>query len=572
MIRTYSLIYNRELERIEEVKEKYKNSKGKSLLIQVFCGILDPIFIENLISTLSAYFPDAVIIGTTTAGEICRGKVYEHSVVVSFSFFEKTGLKAVAVEGTDSRALGMQVRESLVEEDTKVIIAFLDGIKGNGDEFLRGLALDNSQIVVAGGLAGDNGKMEETYVFSGGKVLKHGVVACALLSKDLEVNTHYSFNWVPFGKEFSITKAKDNVVYEIDGRPALDVYVKYFGDEILKHPISAMEIPIAVRRDHHLVARACVGIDKETKSVTYAGDLKEGERFKFSIGDPNLIYESAHATLSFLQKVPVETVFVYSCVARKQLLGSSIEIETKHLNDIAPTNGFFTYGEFYSFKERKEFFNQTKTVLVLSEERKLPSRSIEPKELLEKDSLTFRVTVNFINAMAEELEEINKKLSIVAQTDELTKLANRKKLLEEIEVEIERFKRHNVPFSVIMIDIDFFKKVNDTFGHLTGDRVLQSFAQILKRNIRPFDIAGRFGGEEFVVVVSGAGIEEAKRVAERLRKKVEEYVFEGVGKITASFGVAEYKPGMSVEDLLKSADSALYKAKKLGRNRVVTIE
>ena len=127
-----------------------------------------------------------------------------------------------------------------------------------------------------------------------------------------------------------------------------------------------------------------------------------------------------------------------------------------------------------------------------------------------------------------------------------------------------------------MIDIDFFKKINDTYGHLIGDCVLQQLARILKKNFRTTDCVARYGGEEFAIVMPYAPLNKACRKLEGLRKQVEEFTFckkEGLNlKVTISIGVYEYKKGMSVKELIEKADENLYAAKRSGRNRVVCDE
>lgn len=164
-----------------------------------------------------------------------------------------------------------------------------------------------------------------------------------------------------------------------------------------------------------------------------------------------------------------------------------------------------------------------------------------------------------------ELEEEIRKLSI---TDKLTQLYNRLKLDEILEREFLLSNRSKVHFSLIMVDIDYFKLVNDTFGHVVGDIVLLEFAQILKNNIRNTDVVGRWGGEEFLIILPQTEEDGSVLLAEKLRTLIEHYNFAKVGKITSSFGVASFKEDISVSSLVSRADNALYKAKDSGRNKV----
>ncbi len=170
-------------------------------------------------------------------------------------------------------------------------------------------------------------------------------------------------------------------------------------------------------------------------------------------------------------------------------------------------------------------------------------------------------------------KEVEKKLHTMATTDELTNLWNRRYFMQSVSQEIERAKRYKQYFSVMMLDIDHFKKVNDTQGHAAGDAVLQHLASIIKKNLRRLDIPGRIGGEEFGIILPSTNLEKAALLAERLRKDIENspaYYNGNEIAFTVSIGVTNYHHRLSkVDELLKIVDDALYKAKDHGRNRVV---
>jgi len=168
----------------------------------------------------------------------------------------------------------------------------------------------------------------------------------------------------------------------------------------------------------------------------------------------------------------------------------------------------------------------------------------------------------------------NTRLEALAHTDPLTQLVNRRALTIRLVTEMERVRRYNAPLSMLLIDLDHFKLINDTYGHLAGDDVLASVATLLQRAVRTVDLVARYGGEEFVVVLPETGRQGAMAFAERIREKVAAYGFHLSETqkihITASIGVATYpSPRLdSVEDLFRAADIALYRAKGNGRNLV----
>ena len=167
-----------------------------------------------------------------------------------------------------------------------------------------------------------------------------------------------------------------------------------------------------------------------------------------------------------------------------------------------------------------------------------------------------------------ELKIKSQLLEVLSVTDPLTDTYNRIKMDRVFEQEIKRSARYKQPLSVIMVDVDYFKNVNDKYGHLIGDRVLQKFVRKVKTHIRVNDVLGRWGGEEFLVICPETGVNEAQSMANKLRQIIEEADFAPVEKMTASFGIAEWDESDNQESLIAKADYAMYLAKHQGRNRV----
>ncbi len=169
-----------------------------------------------------------------------------------------------------------------------------------------------------------------------------------------------------------------------------------------------------------------------------------------------------------------------------------------------------------------------------------------------------------------ELENKNKELKELASVDSLTGIYNRNKLKEIALNEFRKYKKDKKELSIIIFDIDHFKKINDTFGHNSGDFVLKTIAKIVSNSIRASDAFARWGGEEFVVLAPNTNSGVAFLLAETIRKNIEGLIFEEVGSVTCSFGVAEMVDGFDFEALIENADRALYMAKRSGRNRTET--
>lgn len=169
-------------------------------------------------------------------------------------------------------------------------------------------------------------------------------------------------------------------------------------------------------------------------------------------------------------------------------------------------------------------------------------------------------------------EKLQKKLLKMTRTDPLTKIFNRRYFVEQLELEIHEAGRYNSLFSLLTLDIDYFKKINDQYGHQEGDRVLLKFSQKIGSLLRKSDLLARVGGEEFVILASKTTKEAAFVLGEKIRKNVEKAKLSSHQKITVSIGIAEYIAGVDTTEMMGRSDQALYKAKEEGRNRVVVYE
>lgn len=182
----------------------------------------------------------------------------------------------------------------------------------------------------------------------------------------------------------------------------------------------------------------------------------------------------------------------------------------------------------------------------------------------------FALIILLFSAHCYQLRKYNRKLLALSETDKLTGLYNRCKLDEILIDQEQHFLRYGTPCGIVMLDIDHFKKINDTFGHPVGDMVLIELATLMETNVRATDIVGRWGGEEFLIIAPSSGGHETTQMAEKLLAKLREHHFAEIGTITASCGVSSFSSGQDIKNTIRLADDALYRAKEGGRNRVVS--
>ncbi len=260
----------------------------------------------------------------------------------------------------------------------------------------------------------------------------------------------------------------------------------------------------------------------------------------------------------------------------KKLLSSPVDIVLCDL-EMPRIDGF----KFLSMmKSRADLQDVPVIILTGMNDRELKIKGLEQgasdyiTKPFDPEELVARVRIHLkVKNLQDDLKRSNELLLELSNTDHLTGLFNRRYLMDVLDKEVQRSTRKGGNLSLIIIDIDHFKKVNDSYGHLQGDIVLQKVAVLLQKELRSYDIAARYGGEEFIAVLPDATIKEAAFVADRVRLAVQTAKFSGALSklsLTISLGVALFAPPAcsSVDTFINCADDALYRAKSLGRNRV----
>jgi len=396
------------------VKEK-NLQKEKNILLQIFTAQNNIEYIKDLIDTVKILIPHIKIVGATTSGEIIEGKAQIDTTVLAFSVFEKTTIETHAVMGENS---SKKTAESLIKQfsgkrNPKVAITFVDGLYSNGEIFMDVFDAYDHNLVVAGGLAGDNAQFQKTVVFTEKEIFIHGAVTALLYSESLQVVTKASFGWESVGKVMTVTRAQKNIVYAIDNQRTVEIYGKYLGEDIAKNlPQVGVEFPLIVKRDGMEIPRAPLRKNSDG-SLVFAGNINEGERVSFGYGNLQAILHYGQQVYDDVEIQNSESIFVYSCMARVQLLGESINEELLPLQSICPVSGFFTYGEFFvnSPMHKHELLNETMTVLALSECKTSKDLSLPRYDYFKRSkgeqSLTLKALSHLVSQTSKELEEFN---------------------------------------------------------------------------------------------------------------------------------------------------------------------
>jgi diguanylate cyclase (GGDEF)-like protein len=421
------------------------------------------------------------------------------------------------------------------------------------------------------------------YVFEKGEAFNtHGIVLAMMGGGDLHVMNSYVIGWRPLGSALKVTRAEGKVLYELDGAPAYQIYQHYLripNDEHIFY--NALEFPFAVSHRNRILLRHALAC-REDGSIDMSTDIPEGSVVHLTYGDPDTIMENVSLCADQVRAFAPEVISVFDCFGRKSFWGGTEgSRETRPLHKLAPTYGFCTAGELIRWQGGMDHHNLSLVVAAMREggpaEREIPVVREEVKQNESSMSMVSRL-VNFINTATAEVIEANGRLSIMAITDQLTKLLNRGEIQRRITERIQANREAPVgadATSLVMIDLDDFKKINDTFGHNEGDQVLIAVSGLIKSALEELGngaVGGRWGGEEFMLMLPGMTLNEAAGFAEALRARIAKRRFELCGSETASFGVAQALPDENADQLLSRVDEALYNAKKSGKNRVCCSE
>jgi len=516
------------IDELENSLAEYNLVDSSSTLIQFFCASVDLDFIQKIQAIFRDKFPQSIFIGATTDGTIENANVYvEDTSVLSITHFEKTTLKsAIMNHGSSSFNTGQLLAKTICSDDTKVLISFADGINSNGEEYVEGINDINKDIILSGGLAADNGSMLRTYVFDKYKIISSGVIGVSLSSKDLNVTTNYSFDWMPIGKKLKITKAIKNRIYEIEGISAVDTYAKYMGKDLAeKLPQIGIEFPLIFEQNGVSVGRAVLN-KHDDGSLTFAGNIKEGELVRFGVGNIETILRNNNYHIENLLdrlKYNAEAIFVYSCMARRRFLNQHVETELKSLSSIGDVSGFFTYGEFFHAQSDNQLLNETMTILALSENKN--PLDVDVKEISKEEEFEINsehVLAHLANTVSSELAELNDSLEqrvkenlnyIYQQAyyDKLTGLSNRLSLIKELSQSSGKI--------LFLINIDDFTTINDFYGLAIGDKVLKQLADLLVKITKNDDAkVFRLPSDEFAIVMA------LDYSVDHIEKRVKEFI------------------------------------------------
>jgi len=551
-------------------------------LVQIYCAEANRAQISAITLAIKTILPSAVVVGATTVGEVAHGRLMTSQTIIGFTCFESSNVDVFATECSngDEHNVGAELGQRISDNTTNAVGMLLlsTPLSIDASSLLQGIESTLGDFPVFGGGAGDYAAMKNSLVFTDADQFSKGAVAVVFSGDDLHIEANTYLGWRPLSRSMQVTEVGGLSVKRVDDEPAFEVYRRYLNlpadDQFF---VNALEFPFLLERDGQLLARVPVAVD-EHGALQFVADIREGEHFRIGYGDIDLVTEDAKQLHDVMVQFDPQVIFLYTCGCRRFLMQEDVDLETQPFEAVAPTFGFYTYGEFFG-SSSLSLLNSTMVAIGLREgekvqrdqrdTRQLPISSPDERDpYANKHARVVSKLLRFIDVVTSELEASMHEITKLSITDRLTQLVNRIRLDRVLDEQIEIANRYQTPFAIILLDVDHFKQVNDTHGHLVGDDVLVRLAQILMTNTRSVDVVGRWGGEEFLIIAPNTSIDEAAIFAEKLRLALAGTEFPVVGYKTGSFGVTGFVPGDNLGTLVARADAALYIAKKAGRNQV----
>ncbi len=584
---------------LEKIKKFCETILPSKVLFEMLTQLEDEADVKKITDTIEEIMPDALYYGAQTAGSISGPELTHGSTLIICTVFEYITTKVDIFQDN------IVNREEYEKSKTRLNRYCDENVWVKGIEILttaktvaecgfsEAPVKVSDKIQIFGGMAVNPNAFEnrDCFVFAKGYgFTKQGAMYVLYGGEDLNIFSTYVHGWKPLGRRFKVTDAEGPLLKTIDNEPAGNIYKKYLKIEFNEHFLeNTIEFPLMIE-ENGVERLRTPAIMTEDGTLVMLADMRKDVGVRLAYGDPSTIIENVNVAAANIAKFCPETIKLFSCVARRLFWGENmIHQETKVFSEMASSSGFYTHGELLSENGILQHFNCT-IVLCAMREGEIDPEVAKPTSIgtHEDSKISFvKRLVNFIGAASEELEDANKKLAIaneklqiMAKIDSLTGLYNRGEIQRRM---IEAVDENHPGIHLIMLDIDNFKSINDNYGHGEGDRVLTKLGQILLGTIQVAGTRisgaensnisiGRWGGEEFMILIEEGSKEETTQLAESIRERFEMLTVVNNEKVTISLGATAMHKGEGLTQLCNRVDEALYTAKAAGKNRVVWVD
>lgn len=548
----------------------------QSILISIYTHWNKPETIREMIRLFCDAFPEAEIAGMTTAGGIDNGRMQLRQTVVTIQFFEKSDVHTAIYDFSQEpmEELGEKARSFCQrQKDLSALLLLMTQRYYNFEPFLTALDKLGKDIPICGGYAHTYRNEEGICVFTKDAILSRGILLVTF-SGDVKVMTTSVMGWQPLGRTMTITAIDGPlVIRSLDHKPAAYFYQKYlhstdFGKSELLFPLV---------RSRHQVQLSILPLEHRSDGALQTNVFSHvGDQVQMAYGDPDQVILSSREALGHIERFAPEGMLLISCVTRRYFLKEDVNQILSAYSDFCVAPGGYVNGELIRIDGKTQATNMT-LISVCFREGEAPlvaaTRKPHAPVVLGETLSTIQRLATFVTETTKELAETQKQLSFAASHDSLSGLFNRGAMEKYLAQYVKNNAGIGMPLSAIMIDLDHFKEINDTYGHSIGDTVIRTLADLMKKHTAGRGYAGRWGGDEFLIILPGSTLETAEMLSIHMKDALlHAHVLPDDSPVSASFGVTIARPGELEQSFYKRVDNALYTSKENGKNRITIFD
>lgn len=557
-----------ELARIKRYCNRHEEYKP---VFQIYSGELDYSKVCEITECIEREMPEAFFYGCLSCGNILDGEYTGANTIIACAIFEydTTQYKVIQISCSDKdcekklQELSDYCNNNSWVKSMEILTTakmLNSGLLEKLSSYLR------EDVHCVGGCSSNpiDEQSEDTYVFSKyeGKS-EDAAIFFMLGGDDIHVHSTYILGYEALGGVYKPTSVEGNIIHKLNGKPAFDVYRRYLRINNNQHFFfNALGFPLIMTENGIEYLKVPIQV-LEDDSLVMSGVISENSQIRLSYGNPSIMLRNIDKKGKSIADFGPEAIRIFSCFTRKLYWGNeNVSNETRHLADMAPATGFFTRGELLRMNKSMTPLSATLVIIGLREGEAIP---VEYHSIIDNENSGI---VSYEERLINYIYEATKELERTSIIDGMTKLYNRTEIQRRISEAIVETRTNHTNLALIMMDIDNFKRINDTYGHKEGDNVICGLTSMMLSYEADNCTSGRWGGEEFMLLLTGKENQEVMDFADRLRCDFGNMNFELSGYQSVSVGVTMLCSEDTTDSLCVRVDKALYKAKLNGKNRV----
>lgn len=540
-------------------------------VFQIYTNELEDSKLSEITDCIAEEMPEAFFYGCLSCGNILDGEYTGADTIIACAIFEydttKYKVTQISCSDADCQEQLEKLKDYCNSNSWIKSIEILTTAKMLGSGLIQHWSEQLRADLHCVGGCSSNPEDElsmDTFVFSkcAGKS-DDAAIFFMLGGEDMHIYGTHVLGYEPLGSVYTPTSVEGNIIHELNGKPAFDIYRRYLKIRNNQHFfLNTLGFPMIMTENGTDYLKVPIQV-LEDDSLVMSSDISPNSQLRLSYGNPSIMLRNIDKMSKGIAGFAPEAIRIFSCFTRKLYWGNeNISKETEHLADIAPVTGFYTRGELARIHKPISLLNATLVIVGLREGEAIP---VEYHSIMDNDRSG---VLSYEDRLINYIYEATKELERASITDGMTILYNRTEIQRRINDAIADARSNRSDLALVMLDIDNFKRINDTYGHNEGDHVICGLTSLMRSHESRSCTSGRWGGEEFMILLTGKQAQNAMSFAEKMREDFGDLSFEMVGHQSVSIGVTMLNESDTIDTLCVRVDKALYEAKTKGKNRV----